>query len=306
MNLCSMTGFALARQDHAAGTIVFEIRSVNSRFLDAQFRISEELRAGESILREAITARVSRGKLDCRFYIHRAGQSAPSLRLNAGLVGELGKLERDVLAVLPQAGALRVSEVLHWPGVLEDSALSEKEVLELAANLGAEALDQLTQTRDREGAKLGQMINERVDKMEAIAHRLVPLIPELVSLHQQRLVERLSAALGISLEHAAQGKAAAALTREEALDRIRQEATVFGVRIDVSEELSRLEAHLSETRRILAAGGACGKRLDFMMQELNREANTLGSKSAAAELSDAAMALKLLIEQMREQVQNLE
>ena len=301
-----MTGFALARQEHAAGTIVLEIRSVNSRFLDLQFRVSEELRAAESLLREAISARVARGKLDCRFYLYRAGQNTPSLRLNAGLVGELGKLERDVLKVLPQAHVLRVSEVLHWPGVLEDSALSEKDILERATTLAAEVLNQLTQTRQREGAKLGQAIIERIEKMEAIAQRLAPLIPELIAAHQQKLVERLSVALGISLEQASRGNAAAALTREEALDRIRQEATVFGVRIDVSEELSRLAAHLSETRRILKEGGSCGKRLDFMMQELNREANTLGSKAAAAELADAAMELKLLIEQMREQVQNME
>jgi uncharacterized protein (TIGR00255 family) len=150
------------------------------------------------------------------------------------------------------------------------------------------------------------MLLERVSAMEQIAGSLAPRIPQLVAAHQQKLVERLTLALNATPANLSENHSGPSLSRDEALDRIRQEVTLFGVRIDVAEELTRLAAHLTETRRILDAGGACGKRLDFMMQELNREANTLGSKSAAAELADAAMDLKLLIEQMREQVQNLE
>ncbi|MGA2550473.1 MAG: YicC/YloC family endoribonuclease [Burkholderiaceae bacterium] len=306
MNLHSMTGFALVRRDRPSGSVVLEIRSVNSRFLDPQFRISEELRAGETVLREALTTRLSRGKLDCRFYIHRASQSSQGLKINTALVEQLGRLDREVRERLPSSEGLRVYEVLHWPGVLEDSELSTEETLELARSLAKEAIDQLLQSRAREGSKLREMLLERVSAMEQIAGSLAPRIPQLVAAHQQKLVERLTLALNATPANLSENHSGPSLSRDEALDRIRQEVTLFGVRIDVAEELTRLAAHLTETRRILDAGGACGKRLDFMMQELNREANTLGSKSAAAELADAAMDLKLLIEQMREQVQNLE
>jgi uncharacterized protein (TIGR00255 family) len=301
-----MTGFALARRDRPNGTIVLELRSVNSRFLDPQFRISEELRAGETVLREALTARLARGKLDCRFYIHRASQNTQGLRLNSRLVQQLGRLDQEVRELLPNAQGLRVSEVMNWPGVLEDSEISAEETVEIARALSKEAIDQLIETRAREGEKLKNMLLERVAAMETIATRLVPRVPELVAAHQQKLVERLAQAVNGTHRASGESQGSSALSRDEALDRIRQEVTLFGVRIDVAEELSRLGAHLTETRRILAAGGAVGKRLDFMMQELNREANTLGSKAAAAELADAAMELKLLIEQMREQVQNIE
>lgn len=298
-----MTGFALTKREHPAGAVFLELRSVNSRYLDPQFRISEELRAAETVLREALVARLSRGKLDCRFYIHRASQTTASPQLNTAVIEQLALLEASVLRRLPAAQALTVAEVLHWPGVMQDSEFGSDDVLELAKSMVTEAIDQLLEARSREGGKLSSMILERVAQMEAIAQGLTPLIPQLVANHQQKLVERLQLAIGIAT---ADPKATPVTTRDEAMDRIRQEVTLYGVRIDVAEELSRLSAHLSETRSILKKGGAVGKRLDFMMQELNREANTLGSKSAAAELADAAMQLKLLIEQIREQVQNLE
>lgn len=304
MKLHSMTGYALARRDTAAGTVFLELRSVNSRFLDPQFRISDELRAAEGVLREAITARLSRGKLDCRFYIHRGSQNEAALQLNGALAQQLRELDAQVRRLLPDAEPLSVAEVLRWPGALEEAALNGEEVLVLAQDLVREALDALTLSRSREGEKLKQILFERIDSMEAIAARLTPLVPQLVAAHQQKLTERLTQALAGS--GTGEGQTGSPVSREEALDRIRQEVTLYGVRIDVAEELARLSAHLAETRHILDAGGPTGKRLDFMMQELNREANTLGSKSAAAELADAAMELKLLIEQMREQVQNIE
>ncbi len=298
-----MTGFALARREHSAGTVFLELRSVNSRYLDPQFRISEELRAAETVLREALVARLSRGKLDCRFYIHRASQTLSSPQLNTTVIEQLALLEASVLRRLPAAQPLTVAEVLHWPGVMQDSEFGGDDVLELAKGMVTEAIDQLLDARSREGDKLRNMILERVAQMEGIAQGLKPLVPQLVASYQQKLVERLQLAIGIATTDP---KTAPVTSRDEAMDRIRQEVTLYGVRIDVAEELSRLSAHLSETRSILNKGGAVGKRLDFMIQELNREANTLGSKSAAAELADAAMQLKLLIEQMREQVQNLE
>ena len=305
-----MTGFALARRDHRVGAIVLEIRSVNSRYLDPQFRLSDELRAGEAILRESITAKVARGKLDVRYYIHRNAGASESVIAADRLLVQLEALDRSVRAKLPDARPLSVNEVLHWPGVLESGDIAVDEVLTLTKELAVDALDQLALARAREGERLAAAILERVTTMEAIAERLQPAVPRLVEAHQQKLEQRLAAALGIVFDAADEtgaGQAAAStVTRAEALDRIRQEITLYGTRIDVSEELSRLAGHLAEVRAILKRGGAVGKRLDFMMQELNREANTLGSKSAAAELADAAVELKLAIEQIREQVQNLE
>ncbi len=309
MTVSSMTGFALARRDHRVGAIVLEIRSVNSRYLDPQFRLSDELRAGEAILRESITAKVARGKLDVRYYIHRNAGASERVVPADKVLTLLAALDAGVRAKLPDARPLSVGEVLHWPGVLESGDIEVDEVLALTKGLAAEALDQLAVARAREGERLAAAILERVTTMEAIAERLQPAVPRLVEAHQRKLEQRLAAALGIVFDGADAAVPAAAqgtVTRAEALDRIRQEITLYGTRIDVSEELSRLAGHLAEVRAILDRGGAVGKRLDFMMQELNREANTLGSKSAAAELADAAVELKLAIEQIREQVQNLE
>jgi uncharacterized protein (TIGR00255 family) len=307
MTVSSMTGFALARRDHRVGAIVLEIRSVNSRYLDPQFRLSDELRAGEASLREAITARVARGKLDVRYYIHRNANAAQSVVAGDRMLAQLDELDRQIRARLPDARPLSVNEILHWPGVLESGDIDVDEVLALTKTLATDALEQLGEARAREGERLAEAIIERVTKMEAIAERLQPAVPRLVEAHQQKLEQRLAAALGIVFDASdATTASTSTVTRAEALDRIRQEITLYGTRIDVSEELSRLAGHLSEVRAILKRGGAVGKRLDFMMQELNREANTLGSKSATAELADAAVELKLAIEQIREQVQNLE
>lgn len=306
MTVSSMTGFALARRDHRVGAIVLEIRSVNSRYLDPQFRLSDELRAGEATLRESITAKVARGKLDVRYYIHRNAGAGERVVPADKVLTLLAALDAGVRAKLPDARPLSVGEVLHWPGVLESGDIEIDDVLSLTKALAAEALDQLAVARAREGERLAAAIVERVTTMEAIAERLQPAVPRLVEAHQQKLEQRLAAALGLVFDGLETPASTSTVTRAEALDRIRQEITLYGTRIDVSEELSRLAGHLSEVRAILGRGGAVGKRLDFMMQELNREANTLGSKSAAAELADAAVELKLAIEQIREQVQNLE
>ena len=318
MTVSSMTGFALARRDHRIGAIVLEIRSVNSRYLDPQFRISDELRAGEAALREALTARISRGKLDIRFYVHRSTASSKGMAAAETMLAQLDALECSVRSRLPDATPLSVNEILHWPGVLESGEIDLDETIALTRELAGDAIEQLALARAREGERLAAVIVERVAAMETITAGLQPLVPRLVEAHQQKLEQRLAAALGVVFDtssavntsaNAAAGGTATptiSISRNEALDRIRQEITLYGTRIDVAEELARLAGHLAEVRAILARGGAVGKRLDFMMQEMNREANTLGSKSAAAELADSAVELKLAIEQIREQVQNLE
>ena len=297
-----MTGYAVTTRDTAAGTLTVELKSVNSRFLDLQFRINDELRAFEPVMREAVMTRISRGKVECRLSFGRKAATATQ-NLNTELLTALSKMQAEIRQRFPEASVMSVNELLRWPGVIEEAAAEQDSLpADVQASM-AEALDVFVAARTREGAALQAMLMARVDEMEAIVQRITPLIPQAVAQFQQKATERMKEALGLALQ-SANGTPSA--SREEALDRIRQEVTLYGIRIDVTEELSRLSAHLAETRVILKKGGHVGKRLDFMMQELNREANTLGSKAAVKELSDASMALKLLIEQMREQVQNLE
>ena len=297
-----MTGYAVATRETDAGTLTIELRSVNSRFLDLQFRINDELRGFEPALREAIMGRVGRGKVECRVSFGRKADQGAATGLNTALAESLVTLQTALRGQFPDAQPLSVNELLRWPGMLAHAGAESRQADIMAAR--GEALDAFLASRAREGAALEAMLLSRVDEMENIVQRITPLVPQVIQQFQQKAVERMQEALGLAQRN---GDAAApALSREEALDRIRQEVTLYGIRIDVAEELSRLTAHLEETRGILKKGGRVGKRLDFMMQELNREANTVGSKASAKELSDASMALKLLIEQMREQVQNLE
>ncbi|AKJ67235.1 stress-induced protein [Pandoraea thiooxydans] len=308
-NLYSMTGYASATREIAvaglAGTahnlsVSVELRTVNSRFLDLAFRMPEECRACEPALREALSARLSRGKVDIRVNVQR-GENLLSGEVNRDTLAQLAALEQQVLAVFPDAERMRTGEILRWPGVLGEQDLSADMLRDAVIECGKAALDDLVEVRQREGAQLKVMLLDRIAKMEAILAGLQPLVPELIARHQQKIVDRLQEALGLALPDGAPG-----IGKEEVAERIRQEVTMYGVRIDVAEEMTRLDTHLKETRHLLDKGGQLGKRLDFMMQELNREANTLGSKAASKELADASMELKLFIEQMREQVQNLE
>ena len=286
----SMTGYASLLRETAQGSLFLELKSVNNRFLDLQFRVVEELRSLEPNLRELIAAKIGRGKLDCRISFTPAPAAAgKQLSLNADLLERLAGLEREVRALMPEAQPLGAGEVLRWPGMLGDAAIAADELREPCLALMRDALAELCATRAREGAKLRDMIVERVAKMQALVERIAPLLPLAVAAYQEKLTLRLREALAANDE-----------------ERIRQEISVFGIKVDVAEELNRLAAHLQEVRRVLDAGGAAGKRLDFLMQELNREANTLGSKSVSREVSEASIELKLLIEQMREQIQNIE
>lgn len=285
----SMTGYAIRTRPVHGGTLHIELKSVNSRYLDCILRVCDELRAAEPAIRELIGTGLSRGKVECRVGFVAAATTDQPPTLNADLVERLRILESQVRSVLPSAAPLTVSEVLRWPGIVGDESLDVDSLLpECLAGI-AEALDDFNASRVREGDKLGRVIRERVERMRVLLREVEPRIPAAQSAFRERLRQRLLDAFAAADE-----------------ERIRQEVAVFAVRIDIAEELTRLETHLDEVERILEAGGTCGKRLDFLMQELNREANTLGSKSLMAEVSQTAIDFKLLIEQMREQVQNLE
>ncbi|WP_247869539.1 YicC/YloC family endoribonuclease [Herbaspirillum sp. ST 5-3] len=304
MTISSMTGYAVATRETAAGTLTVELKSVNSRFLDLQFRINDELRAVEPALREAIMGRINRGKVECRLSFGRKSGTGSALNLNATLLTTLSQMQHQVRQVFANAPVMSVNELLRWPGVIEEPEITQETLQADIQSVLAEALDAFVDTRAREGAALQAMLLTRIDDMEAIVQRITPLIPQAIAQFQQKATERMKEALGLATQNGAMPSQS--VSSEDALERIRQEVTLYGIRIDVAEELSRLSAHLTETRQILKKGGQVGKRLDFMMQELNREANTVGSKAAIKDLSDASMAMKLLIEQMREQVQNLE
>jgi uncharacterized protein (TIGR00255 family) len=284
-----MTGYAAKTREFAGGSLQLELKSVNSRYLDFHFRVAEELRALELPLRELLASRLSRGKIECRLALGAANARSEQPRLNSELLASLRELSRQVRTEIPEALPLSVNEMLRWPGMFGEQSLDPAAVGSEVLALAREVLDEFTASRSREGDKLAALINDRVQAMRAIVARVAPRIPEAQALFTEKLRQRLVDALGNASD-----------------ERILQEVTVFATRIDVAEELGRLLTHLDEVERVLKQGGACGKRLDFLMQELNREANTLGSKSAVTEVSQAAIELKLLIEQMREQIQNLE
>ena len=285
----SMTGYAARTLDVERGALHIELKSVNSRYLDFQFRVGEELRVVEPALRELFSARITRGKLECRVSFAAAAARVQSQTLNADLLARLKSFESQVRGEFPQAEPLAVSDVLRWPGMFGDDSLDIEALVPACLALAKDALEDFTASRAREGEKLSAVILERVARMRELVRDVAPRIPVAQAAFQDKLKQRLTDALGSADD-----------------DRIRQEVAVFAVRIDVAEELARLSTHLDEVERVLKAGGASGKRLDFLMQELNREANTLGSKSVVTEVSQTAMELKLLIEQMREQIQNLE
>ena len=285
----SMTGYAAAAADSPRGTLSLELRSVNARFLDLQFRVAEELRSLEPRLRDLILARVARGKIDCRLFLNDKDVPQRPQRLNTEAIARLKSLAAEAQKTFPDAAPLRVADVLRWPGVVAEPEGDEETLRVIAERLCQAALDQLVAAREREGAKLAASIGERTAAMRRRIEEVAPLVPQSLAAYQARLAERLREALGTADD-----------------DRVRAELAVFAAKVDVDEELERLRAHLAEAERTLKQGGAVGKRLDFIAQELNREANTLASKAASQPLSDCALELKLLVEQIREQVQNIE
>lgn len=302
MAVYSMTGFATAHAAPPAEAVGapagnglgLEIRSVNSRFLDLVFKLPEELRGSEPALRELLNARLKRGKVELRAWTEGRNDST----LRAPAVADLQRLvgvQDAIRAWLPTAAPLSVADVLQLTGRQGASAGDQHEPL-LA--LATEAVDGLRKARAREGARLAAMLTDRLGQLRQLALDAAPLIPQLVAQQRQRFLDRWNEALG--------SDAASAGATEQARDRALSEATAYAIRIDVAEELTRLGSHLDEIERLLNAGGEIGKRLDFLIQELHREANTLGSKSSSIELTRISVDMKVLIEQMREQVQNIE
>jgi uncharacterized protein (TIGR00255 family) len=287
--IASMTGFAAATRENAWGSLAVELKTVNHRYLEFQTRIPEDLRALEPAMREAVAARLTRGKVDCRITFTPASAAQRSLAPDPAALGALADASARVLERFPGARALSVAEILHWPGVLAEASLSDDDAKSEVMGLVAKALGELDQTRQREGAKLETVLRERLARMSELVGEAGPLMPAAVKAYQEKLAAKIA-------------EAAASPSDE----RVHQEIVLYAARIDVDEELARLGTHITEFKRVLDKGGACGKRLDFLCQELNREANTLGSKSVASEMTRISVELKVLIEQMREQVQNIE
>jgi len=282
-----MTGYAAATAESPRGTLALELRSVNSRFLDVQMRVAEELRALEPLLRERIGERISRGKVDCRLSFVDGG--SPATELNEAALAQLKALSKKAGQAFPKAEGLRIADVLRWPGVVSGPASDEGQLRAVTEKLARRALEELVAARSREGAKLGAAIAERVAAMRSRVEQLAPLMPQSVAAYREKISERLKEAIGSADD-----------------ERIRTEVAVFAQKVDVDEELTRLRAHFTEVDRVLKQGGAVGKRLDFLAQELNREANTVAAKAASHAVTEGALELKLLVEQMREQVQNIE
>ncbi len=298
MSVYSMTGYASASSgaaDAAApGNVSVELRSVNGRFLDLSLRLPDELRALEPALRELVAQRLRRGKIEMRVTTQRDADAAwPSPQPEQ--LSRLARLEGTVQGWLSSAQPLSVHEALQWcrgGGAVE-------RLDEPALDTARRCIEGLADARRREGERLVVVLAGRIERLRALADQAEPLVPAVVQRQQQRFVERWNEAL------AATG-AAQSVPREALQERALNEAAAYAIRIDVAEELARLRAHLDELARLLKAGGEIGKRLDFLIQELQREANTLGSKSAALELTNISVEMKVLVEQLREQVQNIE
>ncbi len=307
MAVYSMTGYASAQQSAApaspvpeakgapASRLGLEIRSVNSRFLDLTFRLSEELRQHEPALREMITRKLKRGKVEVRAALESAGGDTvrePTPRM----LQRLNALQDNVRAWLPDARALSVADVVRMCAAEGHADVDWADPL---TRLAATTLDELMAAREREGARLAAMLLGHLKQLRELATQARPMVPQLVEQQRARFLERWKEAMALGTE-------GGSALPEAAQDRAMSEATAFAIRIDVAEELTRLGSHLDEIERLVTKGGEVGKRLDFLIQELHREANTMGSKSAALELTRVSVDMKVLIEQMREQVQNIE
>ena len=285
--ISSMTGFARLERSGAFGTLVCEIRSVNHRFLDATVRLPDSCRALESDLRQTLARELRRGKVDCTIQ-HRA-PAAGTLQVDEAALAPLLARSQQLAKLLPEQGRVNVLELLRWPGVLREEQPDSEALSTAARALFDEAVAQLGAARHREGQRLAELITQRCDALAALIAQVRARLPEVLARVRSRLEERL-AELGGQLNQ----------------ERIEQEIVLLLHRLDVAEELDRLTGHIEEARRTLVAPEAAGRRLDFLLQEFNREANTLSSKSQDLETTRIAVEMKVAIEQMREQVQNIE
>jgi uncharacterized protein (TIGR00255 family) len=285
--ILSMTGYASHELSTSRGVLLIELRSVNHRYLELQLKIDDYLRFFESSARESIQAKLGRGKIDCRINF-KQGESAQSATLNHQVLQGIAESIQSAAQYFPNAQAVNLLDVIRMPGVMQ-AEKTDMEVLEKELKNGLNlALEELSGARSREGEKLKAVILERLNEITALVVKVKPMLPKLIQAYQEKLTQKLQDAMVADDE------------------RVRQEIVLYAQRIDVDEELSRLDSHVHEVSRILTAGGNVGKKLDFLMQEMNREANTLGSKSVSIETTQVSMQLKVLIEQMREQIQNIE
>jgi uncharacterized protein (TIGR00255 family) len=285
----SMTAFARERGECGQGSLVVELRSVNHRYLDCSFKLPEQLRGLEPAWRDLLRGKLSRGKVECQLRWQANQGGAGALAVNVELLKRLLQAIGEVEQHMDISRAVTGLEVLQWPGILDQGEDGDDELMKQATGVFRRALDNLAENRNREGAKLGQFIGEQLEQVNAEVARIRTSMPELLQQQRQRIEQRLAE---IDLEVEPQ--------------RLEQELVLQAQKSDICEELDRLQVHVEEVARVLAKGGPCGRRLDFLMQELNREANTVSSKSISSTTTQNAVELKVLIEQMREQIQNLE
>ena len=285
----SMTAFSRQQQEQEWGSLTWEIRSVNHRYLEANVRLPESFRALENAVREAVRKRLTRGKVECQLRFQSEANVSTELHLNRPLIQQLVQANVEIEQITGTSSSLSNMEVLRWPGVIEEQDFDRTSIEEHALTLFTAALDDLVATREREGAELQGFITQRIDSIREIVVSVREKMPEILAKQKKALLGRLHD-----------------LQAELEPTRLEQEVSLLAQKADVEEELDRLDSHLNEVARVLNAKGQKGRRLDFLMQELNREANTLSSKSIVVETTLSAVELKVLIEQMREQIQNIE
>lgn len=285
----SMTAFSRQQQEQKWGSLTWEIRSVNHRYLETSVRLPESLRALENGVREAVRKRLTRGKVECALRFQSEAKFSSDLHLNTKLIQQLVQANIEIEQITGTSVSLNNMEVLRWPGVIEEQDFDKTSIEKQALSLFSAALDDLVATREREGAELQGFIQQRIDSVREIVASIRNKMPEILAKQKQNILDRL-----------------ADLQAELEPSRLEQEVSLLTQKADVEEELDRLDSHLNEVERVLGAKGQKGRRLDFLMQELNREANTLSSKSIVVETTVNAVELKVLIEQMREQIQNVE
>ena len=286
----SMTAFSRQTSQQSWGTLVWELRSVNHRYLEPAFKLHESMRSIEPLLREKLRKQLNRGKVECglRVQIQQEANEA-ELNINQSMLKQVITASESIQAQLNNPAPLDALQIMQWPGVLDESQIDSEELQKQALAAFQEALSQLSESRGREGAELKHMIEQRLDAIDDITQQVRTQMPQILAAQKAKIEERM-----------------AELKAELNPERIEQEIVLLAQKADVDEELDRLETHVAEVRRVLNKGGACGRRLDFLMQELNREANTLSSKAIVSDSTQAAVELKGLIEQMREQIQNIE
>jgi uncharacterized protein (TIGR00255 family) len=287
--LHSMTGFARQAAECPVGTLTWELRTVNHRYLDVQFRLPDELRPKETELRQQVAASLKRGKIECSLHFKRALSDSTELELNHELVRQLKSRLDELSELLHESRAINPLDLLRWPGVVSETEIDTVPLFEEASRLLADTLAALGEMRASEGRRIRDMLDSRCTEVLAISASVRKRMPEVLAAVRARQRERIEK-----------------LQVEADPGRLETELALVAQKLDVDEELDRLESHISEIREVMGSEQAVGRRLDFLMQELNREANTLGSKSADTETTKAAVELKVLIEQMREQIQNVE